>query len=1461
MNITIKTTFFVLALITLAGCGGGSGDSEPSAEPTPPPEENTEQGGNNTAVIEKSLRLNDAQVGVQYTQKIAFQLPGAVYQYEVESLPSWATFNEATKVLSGTPQAASKEQVVINVSADDNRWRFSGYLQVQAAQPVNTETLNLAGAMTNEPYSYQLTLDLPEGQYTYSAEQLPDWLSFDSQTLTLSGTATSNELAQFVIVAEGTQATWRFESTLPVRTLIAKPMAFASGLIGATYEQQLTFDLPQSDYTFSAETLPNWLSFSEQTHTLKGVPRNEGLYNVVIDAIDHAHIWRLSGVIPIQPHGDNAATIITLANGIKNEPYSHLLDLALPAGNYDYQVTSKPQWLQFNTSEQRLSGTPTSAGVFVFALNAYQNEQTFSFKGVIQVTEAQSVALTLPSASVGADYEHTISASLPEGDYTYTAKTLPSWASFDPASLRLSGVVSNSSSQDVVIYASNGLQAWRLYGEVDVSGTTTVLNKPLALPMADEGQAYSHTVDFQLPSAQYSYELEQAPGWLNFNAQTQVLSGVPLSAGNSPVAIRVTGDGKVYLYRGELQVKAKADTINKPLNLPSGIRTAAYYAQVNYALPSGDYSYEVLNIPSWLSYDPQHHTVTGKPTHPGVFNIKVKVASDEQQWLFSGEIAIEDHNTYLSRDVIDFYARDYSYQPRQLRDDLSGELAAEIQFVQSHAVAPNNNYQRNSSDETLSRYMPSVVAQREALILFLPHDGKNIDGVSAKIALDGQAVLDLDLNHPNTLPRADFQGGDGVAYSTNAWWAILPWQHVRNGLSIEFSSGQASGTLSADSIDIADASHMVFKSIRLGMLTYYDESNGHWTLRDPVSAATDYFQTLPISSLVLASYDGQELDKVIIRDGTIYDKERDVSSAVEGGIYSGDMRGDVAKSQVSVGINMADYGYTSNSMNQRYSHVFKQITNHHAWGQYTNGRIKHGLSGGNGIGTLVSSWGNEASHEWGHAYGLGHYPGQGLTTDGRWAVHHSDSGWGWIAHRKRMRANITAINSDNTFGFHKDAMSGGWENSPFSVYTYYTGFTARIIQNNVAGFPVPDASYESGYKKWDTDSGAYTQHISSHPAPVKVGVPVATILGGYDPDGNNALIYPVFHGNYGNIYDLPAPDLSASDDQCWVSVSNAAGEQRQIKVSATRHASNSINQLHFNLEAQFKPTQAVLTCRRDGTDVELTRTQFNGLIPELPVVAQVGQEHGFKQLKDRDFEEIEAELQALSEDASFLPASVAYKVASYELTELLPNLSESSRAKLTRIHNLEAAVQGLRALIAHAQAQGLDAPTFKQRVLTHLLAEGLSDSSDLTLSGSEVQGNNYFFSHDGNAGSNVQLVARTDDNQGQRTQWVFDDLGRLHPVATPWLCAEQVGSGVNLTSCSTSNTAQQWLFNATNPWVIKNASTSKCLDFDRTNIKLIPYGCHGGWNQKWYNLSFNSELWLSLLNANELKVLHELLLN
>lgn len=794
----------------------------------------------------------------------------------------------------------------------------------------------------------------------------------------------------------------------------------------------------------------------------------------------------------------------------------------------------------------------------------------------------------------------------------------------------------------------------------------------------------------------------------------------------------------------------KITTVTLDSNLPSAVATLPYSFTPDLTGSSGvNLTYSAEGLPDWARIDEETGRITGTPTNDDVSaHIPVSIAADGStaRYTASTYLVVEHAGVYRDNNAVSFYATDYDGQPRQPRNDLTGGgLQGEVQFAQSHTVKPGNNYIRDAGDETRSTYKPNLVALRDALVLFIPDSGTEPVTMDMEVSINGEAQQTLSMQHPGDLPRSDYEGRKEIEYSTQAWSARLPWKQLRNGLSLRFiknagANDEADGKLSA--IDIGPASQLVIQSVRVGMLTHVDHDPGHYTLDDPILAAADYFQTLPVSRLIMGSYGDVELDKVILSDGTIYTSD----SKDTGDVHNGDMREDVAKAQVSVGINLANYGVVSSEMDQSYDHVFAQITNHHAWGMYANGRIRHGMSGGNGIGTLYASKGNEASHEWGHGFGLGHYPGMDLTVDGRWQRHHADSGWGYIAHRNRMRDNIahdTWTSSEQPAGSHflghipyrYDAMSGGSADSDLSEYTFYTGFSARMIQEYLADFPIPDANFASGYKSWDSEKGGYTVTKDTGAAkPTAVGVPVATILGGYDPMGTNAVIYPVFYGNYGNLFNLPEPVLpdsaEAADaaDVCWVGVENAAEKTIRVGIKPTRTAiddetvSDNVNKFHFNLPANFQPIAATLTCKRGGTDEVLAATAFSEDIPELPDAAVIGQEAGYNQLRAREMAWLDTQLLSVTGSViPTVPTQLWTTINSYTDEELALHLDAQAYATLDQIQKLRLSNNQVRLLINKMTAEGIGREGQRTR-LRELLVEKrlLDDEADLAVAGSPL---------------------------------------------------------------------------------------------------------------------------------------------
>lgn len=894
-------------------------------------------------------------------------------------------------------------------------------------------------------------------------------------------------------------------------------------------------------------------------------------------------------------------------------------------------------------------------------------------------------------------------------------------------------------------------------------------------------------------------------------------------------------------------------------------------------LPKGvsPQSIRAEGLPSWASLNKETGAIEGTPGPEDVSADRpftLTAATGSGTWTQKSALKVLPAEAYLEPSRLAFDATDYEGEKRAIRNDLtSGTLKGEVTFAQSHTVQPNNNYAPDTGDETRSVYKPELVALREALLLFTPDVTQTPATVEVTVYLNGEPVGQHMMSHPNALPKSTYQGLERIEYSTRAWSVRLPWDLVRNGISLEFTVDSGApeaktGTLAAADIEIGEASQIVFQSVRLGLLTNVEHANGHFSLRDPILSATDYFQTLPVSKMIMGSYADMELDRVIIASGKIYDSVSDV----EGGVYSGDMRENVAKSQVSVGINQANFGVTSGNMRQQYAHVFKQITNHHAWGNYQNGRVGHGLSGGNGIGTLYDSWGNEASHEWGHAYGLGHYPGANLTEDGRWQRHHADSGWGFMGHRNRMRDNFyhnqqsEEIESPGShfmgrIPYGRDSMSGGSVNTNLSSYTHYTAYTARIIQSDLEQFPVPDETYATGYKKWSTKTGQYETHEFDQSgqflAPVKTGVPVATLLGGYDPEGTNAVIYPVFHGNYGNVFDLPEPERNISGDSCWVDVRNASGAHKRIALAAERHHASTINQFHINLEASFQPTQASLSCHRNGQDVQLASAEFDGQIPELPPVAIVGQEHGYQQLRDREIAQLDKELVAMaSSEAPMATENMKLWLGSYSEAELDAGLSETAKDVLSQIRMNSQSAVVTTALINKLKSERASGAVIQDALTDQLVDRGLvSTASDIELEGEVVRNNNNLLSTVLEDGRYISVVTDA-EGQPEPARLIMSQRGSLHPADQPWNCLVPRDGRLALEKCDPEASSQSWAYGENG--TLKNISSGQCVDYAYYNQRVLMYGCHGNNNQKWAGIKAATSKVLAVLPATALETLY-----
>ncbi|EIC84230.1 M66 family metalloprotease [Serratia sp. M24T3] len=520
-----------------------------------------------------------------------------------------------------------------------------------------------------------------------------------------------------------------------------------------------------------------------------------------------------------------------------------------------------------------------------------------------------------------------------------------------------------------------------------------------------------------------------------------------------------------------------------------------------------------------------------------------------------------------------------------LKNDLNGTLSGSVKFAQTHTINAKNNSQQE---------MPRLTSTRDTLVMLIPTD----NSVNSLLLLaknkTGTLLGSLYMLSPQQLPRADRPSNSpnpDVVYSDKAWSQILPADWVQPGLTLEFvTSGQRSGKL--NTIDIGGETQVVLQNIRIGMLTAPGPLDKNPLEKESFKLAKDYYQKIPVSELIVGNYAPITLDQVILSSG----KKYTYSSDDTGGVYKGDLRENIGKGIISMGIDNSNFGFNSSKGEQQWQPgLFHQVAVHQSWGRYSNGVVRHGLSGGNGMATVYDTVGNEFSHELGHGYNMGHYPG-----GGKWATHNRNSGWGWDSFQNRFIANFFWNKGGNNetqgyvtppflgiYQFNNDTMGGGGPSSPLSKYTLHTGYTQKRIQQWLEAKAVIAPHSPSGYLIWNEQQRKMIEPKGVvYRKPDAFGVPVVTLVGYYDPRGElESYIYPALHGSYGYTYK-PRP---LKTGQCRAEINYANGNTDKFGLDGVRLQAGHMNKFHINVLESKQPKSVRITCPQRDMDAAFTQ--------------------------------------------------------------------------------------------------------------------------------------------------------------------------------------------------------------------------------------------------------------------------------
>ena len=612
------------------------------------------------------LELPVASAG-EYEEPPRYSL-SSVSSSLVGELPEGLVFDAASRTLSGTPTIAGTYEMTYRVEDSDTNMEesdaeeltFTIYVELTFAAVAARQTTFTAGEEIKQPWELPVGRSTDALTYSLNEEDLPDGLSFDPATRTISGTpptdVTYDESYPFTYRAEDSDGD---SAELTFTIVIAAMPSFVREQEDQPYEagNEVSLELPEAEggnvaltYSLNEEDLPAGLAFDPVARTISGTPPTDVTY-------DESYVLRyqvadVDGDVETLRFSIRVNGIPSFVREQDDQPYTagEAVSLELPeaeGGNVarTYRLEGElPAGLEFDPATRTLSGTPPADTWYTFDGYALtyrvadvDGEQptplefTIRVDGMPRFDEGVSEQITFAEGQM-IDPFVLPSASGGNGEVTYElVGALPEGLNYDGLTRTISGTLSGDA-----LYAAESEGYVVTYRVADQDGdapdalvfTIVIHGMPSFHDLSVDNQFYEagEAVSLELPAAvggngglTYSLNEEDLPAGLAFDPVARTISGTPPTD--------VTYDESYVLRYQVADVDGDVETLRFSIRvngIPSFVREQddqPYTAgeAVSLELPEAEggnvaRTYRLEGeLPAGLEFDPATRTLSGTP--------------------------------------------------------------------------------------------------------------------------------------------------------------------------------------------------------------------------------------------------------------------------------------------------------------------------------------------------------------------------------------------------------------------------------------------------------------------------------------------------------------------------------------------------------------------------------------------------------------------------------------------------------------------------------------------------------------------------------------------------------------------------------------------------------------------------------------------------------------------------------
>lgn len=344
----------------------------------------------------------------------------ALWSVSSGTLPAGMNLDGADGKIYGSPTTEGTYTFTVQVTTGNYSATKEYVLNVRPSLSITTRSLPHAN--TNELYTFTLQTDAGEDEAVVWMiyDGLPEGLTFDVQTGTLSGYITKEGRYSFTVYAatQGFSAYKYFELVAGPAMNITTPLVVPVLNAGEHFTLALQTDITStadSSWSVLKGILPPGLELDSKTGIISGTPTTAGTYSFTVRNVTGYSVAEQTFTLTV---GFAITDDTTLPSGKAGQHYTHKFTAGgVSTGNLLWSASRDilPTGLTLN-SQGVLSGTTNEAGTYTFTVYAFVSNDVSAHKTFTLTIDTSSAVpilnSSLPDGQVEEEYYAELSSSL-----------------------------------------------------------------------------------------------------------------------------------------------------------------------------------------------------------------------------------------------------------------------------------------------------------------------------------------------------------------------------------------------------------------------------------------------------------------------------------------------------------------------------------------------------------------------------------------------------------------------------------------------------------------------------------------------------------------------------------------------------------------------------------------------------------------------------------------------------------------------------------------------------------------------------------------------------------------------------------------------------------------------------------------------------------------------------------------